>query len=143
MSSFLRHLRHNRRRNACEPPCRGVEAGERHLRPDQLHFAAKDLLDCHQSATAARCEPDRHVERIVEPGGLPVLYVQVMDHEHDGVFTLEISGRHGELFFRDGAAFLVDRSSRGITLDGAPLPKGEPALSNEVTLKADLTLVGR
>jgi polyisoprenoid-binding protein YceI len=35
----------------------------------------------------------------------------------------------------------VDRTQFGITWN-MPLPNGEPALANEVTLKADLTLVG-
>jgi len=35
----------------------------------------------------------------------------------------------------------VDRTKFGITWN-MPLPNGEPALSNEVTLKADLTLIG-
>ena len=34
------HLRNDRRRNARGSPGRRVEAGERHLRPNQLHFAA-------------------------------------------------------------------------------------------------------
>ena len=36
----------------------------------------------------------------------------------------------------------VDRTKFGITWN-MPLPNGEPALSNEVTLKADLTLIGQ
>jgi polyisoprenoid-binding protein YceI len=36
----------------------------------------------------------------------------------------------------------VDRTQFGINWN-MPLPNGEPALSNEVTLKADLTLVGQ
>ena len=36
----------------------------------------------------------------------------------------------------------VDRTQFGITWN-MPLPNGEPALANEVTLKADLTLVGQ
>ena len=37
---------------------------------------------------------------------------------------------------------VVDRTTFGINWN-MPLPNGEPALSNEVTLKADLTLVGQ
>jgi polyisoprenoid-binding protein YceI len=36
----------------------------------------------------------------------------------------------------------VDRTKFGITWN-MPLPNGEPALSNDVTLKADLTLIGQ
>jgi polyisoprenoid-binding protein YceI len=36
----------------------------------------------------------------------------------------------------------VDRTQFGITWN-MPLPNGEPALANEVTLKADLTLIGQ
>ena len=36
----------------------------------------------------------------------------------------------------------VDRTEFGINWN-MPLPNGEPALANEVTLKADLTLVGQ
>src|SRR5439155_1722194 len=75
------------------PPSRGIEAGERHVRPDQLRLAAKDLLDRDQTATAARDRPDRDLEGIVQPSRLPVLDVQAMDHEHDAVFTFESGQR--------------------------------------------------
>ncbi|HVY62297.1 MAG TPA: hypothetical protein VHF22_11625, partial [Planctomycetota bacterium] len=60
--------------------------------------------------------------------------------------TLELSGRHGDFFFKDGAAWIVDRSSRGTTLDGAPLPKGEPRRLPErfrLALAGVLELEGR
>ena len=40
--------------------------------------------------------------------------------------TLEISSIHGELVARPDGVCLVDRSSRGTSVDGQPAPRGEP-----------------
>jgi serine/threonine protein kinase len=39
--------------------------------------------------------------------------------------TLEVSGKHFEIAFREGGAWITDRSTRGTLLNGEPLPKGE------------------
>jgi serine/threonine-protein kinase len=60
--------------------------------------------------------------------------------------TLEISGRHGEIQLQKDGAFIVDQSSRGTKLDGAPLEKGKPArLPERFTLEVAgvLSLEGR
>jgi polyisoprenoid-binding protein YceI len=109
----------------------------------KAHLQSPDFFDAERhpevrfSATAAR----RNGDNIEFDGEITIKGIT-----HPATLTGTVTGPAVDHFgkTRVGLALetTVDRTQFGITWN-MPLPNGEPALANEVTLKSDLTLIGQ
>jgi polyisoprenoid-binding protein YceI len=109
----------------------------------QAHLLSPEFFDAerHPEVTFASHEIRREGDNVEIDGEITIKGV-TQPATLSGIATGPAIDHFGTNRFGLTLTTTVDRTQFGINWN-MPLPNGEPALSNEVTLKADLTLVGQ
>jgi polyisoprenoid-binding protein YceI len=109
----------------------------------QAHLASPEFFDAerHPEVTFVSSEIRRDGDSVELPGELTIKGI-TRPATLAGTITGPAVDHLGATRVGLHLQTTVDRTQFGMTFN-MPLPNGEPALSNDVTLKAELTLVGQ
>jgi polyisoprenoid-binding protein YceI len=109
----------------------------------QAHLLSPEFFDAerHPEVTFASHEIRREGDNVEIDGEITIKGI-TQPAKLSGIATGPAVDHFGAKRFGLSLTTTVDRTKFDINWN-MPLPNGEPALSNEVTLKADLTLVGQ
>ena len=109
----------------------------------QAHLLSPEFFDAerHPEVTFSSREIRREGDNVEIDGEITIKGI-TQSVKLSGIATGPAVDHFGAKRFGLSLATTVDRTAFDINWN-MPLPNGEPALSNEVTLKADLTLVGQ
>jgi polyisoprenoid-binding protein YceI len=109
----------------------------------QAHLLSPDFFDAerHPEVTFTSHEIRREGDDVEIDGEVTIKGV-TQPAKLTGIATGPAIDHFGARRFGLTLTTVVDRTKFGMNWN-MPLPNGEPALANEVTLKADLTLVGQ
>ncbi len=109
----------------------------------QAHLLSPEFFDAerHPEVTFSSREIRREGDNVAVDGEITIKGI-TQPVKLSGIATGPAVDHFGAKRFGLSLATTVDRTAFDINWN-MPLPNGEPALSNEVTLKADLTLVGQ